>query len=276
MPRILPDAIELPFVDAIAGLRIPIWREGRLAAEHAGLRRSPVLRGDGLPRGNGAPVLLIPGFMAGEASLGMMARWLRDLGYRPCRPRIRVNVDCTERAVQRLLGEVEGIAARHGRRVSVVGHSRGGSMARVLAVRRPDLIERIVCLGSPLTDEFAVHPLVRAQVRAVALLGSLGVPGVFSYGCRDGCCSQARSDLHGGFPAGVDFTSVYSRSDGVVSWRACLDPAARAVEVDSSHVGMAMNAAVFRAIGEALGRAAVPVSAPRPGASRDAADPLAA
>jgi pimeloyl-ACP methyl ester carboxylesterase len=254
-------------VDAIERLRIPIWREGRLAVEHAGLRRDPVLRGTDLPAGDGAPVLLIPGFMAGDVSLGLMARWLRDLGYRPCRPHIRANVDCTERAVARLEGEVRRLAVRHGRRVTVVGHSRGGTMARILAVRHPELIERIVCLGSPLTDQYAVHPFVRAQVRAVALLGSLGVPGLFSYRCRSGCCVRAEDDLSAAFPADVRFTSVYSRSDGVVSWRACLDPAARAVEVDSSHVGMAMNAAVFRAIAAALAEAPT-----APGA----AEPLAA
>ncbi len=239
-------------VEAIDRLRIPIWREGRLAAEHAGLRRDPVLRGADLAGGDGAPVLLVPGFMAGDASLGLMARWLRDLGYRPCRPHIRANVDCTERSVARLEGEVRRLAVRHGRRVTIIGHSRGGTMARILAVRQPELIERIVCLGSPLTDQYAIHPLVRAQVRAVALLGTLGVPGVFSYRCRSGCCVRAEQDLGAEFPAGVGFTSIYSRSDGVVAWRACLDPAARAVEVDSSHVGMAVNAGVFRAIAAAL------------------------
>jgi hypothetical protein len=125
-------------------------------------------------------------------------------------------------------------------------------MARVLGVRRPDIVEGIVTLGSPLLDEFAVHPLVRNQVRAVALLGSLGVPGLFSYGCRGECCAAARRDLGGPFPEQVSFTSVYSRSDGIVQWRACLDPAAEHVEVRSSHAGMAANAEVYRAIAFAL------------------------
>src|SRR5437588_5314290 len=134
---------------ALHELRIPIWRETRIALERAALSRDPVLRGHGVPRGDGRPVLLIPGFMAGDLSLGVMAAWLRSLGYRPCRAGIRANVDCSARALERLEGQLERLADRHGQKVSVVGHSRGGSMARVLAVRRPDLVRAIVCLGSP-------------------------------------------------------------------------------------------------------------------------------
>src|SRR3712207_8341024 len=60
----------------------PIHREGRVALEAARLMRDPVFRGEGMPRGEGRPVLLIPGFMAGDGSLAVMTHWLRDLGYR--------------------------------------------------------------------------------------------------------------------------------------------------------------------------------------------------
>jgi triacylglycerol lipase len=248
-------------------MRIPIWREGRVALERAALLRDPLLRGsvgpdplEGEPlprgaevrRGDGTPVLMIPGFLAGDLSLTLMARWLRDLGYRPCRAGIRANVDCTERALVRLENQLERLAGRHERAVRIVGHSRGGTMARVLAVRRPELVEGIVCLGSPMTDQLEVHPLVRAQLRTVALLGTLGVPGLFSFGCGSGCCAKATADTTAPFPEGIGFTSIYSRSDGIVAWRACLDPAAEQVEVRSSHVGMAVNGQVFRAVAAAL------------------------
>src|SRR3712207_623706 len=119
--------------------------------------------------------------------------------------------------------------------------------------RRPDLVERIVTLGSPLTDQFAVHPLVRVQVTALGVLGTLGIPGLFGRGCTDGdCCEATRELATAPFPADVGFTSVYSRTDGIVDWRACLDPAAEHVEVRASHVGMAVNAEVFAAVGAAL------------------------
>jgi len=233
-------------------LRIPIWRESRVALERAALRRDPLLRGAGIQRGDGAPVLMVPGFLAGDLSLTVMARWLRDIGYRPCRAGIRANVDCTERALLRLEDQLARLAERHERRVRIVGHSRGGTMARILAVRRPDVVEGIVCLGAPMADQLDVHPFVRAQVRTVALLGALGVPGLFSLGCGGSCCAQATADTAAMFPPGIAFTSIYSRSDGIVAWRACLDPAADHVEVRSSHVGMAVNADVFRAVSAAL------------------------
>src|SRR3954468_787373 len=127
-------------MDAMRALTIPIWREGRMALEHAALLRDPVLRGAGVPRGDGAPVLLVPGFLAGDASLSLMARWLKRLGHRPCRSRIRANVDCWGEALPRLEAELDGLAERHGRSVTVIGHSRGGTMARVLAVRRPEMV----------------------------------------------------------------------------------------------------------------------------------------
>ena len=238
---------------ALTRLGIPIWAEGRLALEHHALQRSAVLRGEGVVRGDGAPVLLIPGFLAGDPSLTTMARWLQRMGYRPCRALMRANVDCTERGLERLDQELVGHAERHGRQVTIVGQSRGGVMARLLAVRRPDLVEAIVTLGSPLTDQLALHPLVRAQITVVGALGTLGVPGLFGYDCLGGvCCARVRDQFHAPFPPGVGFTSVYSRSDGIVDWRACLDPAAEHVEVAASHIGMAVNAEVFEAVADAL------------------------
>lgn len=249
------------------GLRIPLLLEARIGLEQAALARDPVIRGVGVEPGDGRPVLLIPGFLAGDLSLGRMASWLRSIGYSPCRAGIRANVDCTERSLARLEGALEDLVVRHARRVTVVGHSRGGSMARILAVRRPDLVESIVCLGSPLCDQFAIHPLVRAQVSAVALLGSAGLPGFFSRECLGGCCAGAERDLVAEFPDGVGFVSVLSRTDGVVDWRACLDPAAETVEVRSSHCGMAAHPGVYRAVAAALaGAASGPAGAGQRGA----------
>lgn len=234
-------------------LKIPIWREGLAALERAALSNHPVWRGQDVPHGDGQPVLLIPGFMAGDLSLGSMAQWLKRIGYRPCRAGIAANVDCTARSVERLERHLERHVLHYGQSAIVVGQSRGGTMARILAVRRPDLVDGIVCLGSPLVDQFAVHPFVSLQVRTLALLGTLGVQGLFSHDCRSGCCAEANGELAGPFPGGVRFTSVYSRTDGIVDWRSCLDPAAEHVEVRSTHVGMAVNPAVFTVVAEMLG-----------------------
>jgi triacylglycerol lipase len=236
--------------------RPPLWREARLGLEAAALLRDPVLRGEGLRDGRGRPVLLIPGFLAGDGSLGLMAGWLRRAGYRTTRAGMRANVACSGALVERLERRLDRVVREQGRRALVVGQSRGGSLAKVLARRRPDLVGGIVTLGSPQLDPLAVHPLVRLQVEAVGALGTLGAPGLFRRSCLDGdCCADFWEQLAGPLPAGVGFVSVYSKSDGVVDWRACLDPCAdEHVEIRSSHLGMAVSPGAWRAVAGALER----------------------
>jgi pimeloyl-ACP methyl ester carboxylesterase len=234
--------------------RPPLWREARLGLEAAALLRDPVLRGDGLRVGHGRPVLLVPGFLAGDASLRLMAGWLRRAGYRAVGAGMRANVDCSGVLVERLETRLERAVGEQGRRAVVIGQSRGGSLAKVLAGRRPDLVGGIVTLGSPQIDPLAVHPLIRLQLEAVSALGSLGAPGLFRRSCMEGdCCADFWEQLAGDLPAGVGFVSVYSKSDGVVDWRACLDPGAdEHVEIAASHLGMAVSPAAWRAIAAAL------------------------
>jgi pimeloyl-ACP methyl ester carboxylesterase len=233
-----------------------MWRESRIGLEAAALRRSPVFRGLGLPPGDRRPVLLIPGFLAGDASLGTMANWLRRAGYCTHRTGIRANLDCSEEACGRLEARLEHMADRHGERVVVIGQSRGGIFARALAARRPELVAGIVTLGSPTQSMLAVHPLVLAQVGLVGALGTVRVPGMMRMSClRGSCCQAFRAALQGPFPDDVGYTAVYSRSDGVVQWRSCLDPGAdEQVEVSASHCGMGVNAQAFLAVANALAR----------------------
>ena len=230
----------------------PIWREGLTGMEFAGLWRDPLFRRSDPSVGGGRPVLLIPGFLAGDDSLALMARWLRRNGYRPAGSGIRANVQCASVSLDVLEARLESCVDGHGR-AAVVGHSYGGTLARSLAMRRPDLVSGIVTLGAGLIDQLAIHPLARVPVRLVGRLGSLGAPGLLRAECLAGvCCTEVWSALERPFPAGVGFVSLYSRGDGLVDWHACLDPRAEAVEVRASHIGMAVNASVYRCIDSAL------------------------
>jgi len=231
----------------------PLWGEARIGLEAAKLLRDPVFRGEGLTDGRGQPVLLIPGFMAGDNSLALMTRWLRRSGRHTSRAGMRLNVGCGGRALHSLERRLEALARRQGRKVVVIGQSRGGSFAKVLARLRPDLVAGIVTLGSPTLDPLAVHPAVRASVKGLAMLGGLGAPGLFSNDCLDGDCCARFWELHDKpFPRGVGFVAIYSRSDGIVDWRKCLDPAAIHVEIQSSHIGMAVHPDGYRAIADVL------------------------
>ena len=208
--------------------RPPLWREARVGLEAAALIRDPILRGEGLRDGRG----------------------------RPARAGMRANVGCAGVGHERLEQRLERLVAEEGQRAVVIGQSRGGSMAKVLAVRRPDLVCGLVTLGSPHVDPLAVHPLVRLHVEAVSRLGSLGAPGLFKRSCLDGeCCASFWGDLSEPLAPEVGFVAVYSRSDGIVDWRACLDPVAdEQVEIGASHCGMAVSPAAWRAVAKSLER----------------------
>jgi triacylglycerol lipase len=232
----------------------PLWREGRIGLEWAALRRSDVFRGAGVPAGDGRGVLLVPGFMAGDGSLATLTQWLRSSGWHTKRAGIRANLACSEVACTRLEERLEVLVERTGRRVTLIGQSRGGVLAKALGARRPELVAGVVALGSPIRAQLAVHPLVLAQVGVVATIGSGAVPGLLSWRCLRGeCCAPFRAALAGPFPADVGYVSLYSRSDGIVDWRSCIDPDADScIEIHGSHIGMSLNPEVYRAIGRAL------------------------
>jgi pimeloyl-ACP methyl ester carboxylesterase len=211
------------------------------------------------------PVMLIPGFLTGDAQIGTLASWLRRCGHRTHRSGIRLNVDCSEAAMCRLEERLEAFVVAEGAPAVLIGQSRGGTFARALAVRRPELVRSVVTLGSPHLDPLAVHPLVLLQGASLAVLSALGVPGLFSRHCRaGGCCASFRDDLAAPMPRGIDFVSIYSKQDGIVDWRACLDPHAEHADVRSTHCGMGVNAAVYEVLDRVLHRPARRARKPRP------------
>jgi pimeloyl-ACP methyl ester carboxylesterase len=233
---------------AAASPAAPLLGELRYSRELLQLLADPQLR-SAPRRDDASPVFLIPGFMAGDSSLAMMRAWLARRGHPVSSSGMRMNADCAERCVTRLGHGLRAFASDCGRPVVLIGQSRGGALARVLAVRNPEIVSSVVMLGSPVRDPLAVAAPVLQTVRWLARLGDLGLPGVFSSSCKDGpCCAGFREDLTSPLPPGVEGVAVHSRSDGIVDWRACLDPHARVVEVDSSHCGMSVHPAVYRAL----------------------------
>jgi triacylglycerol lipase len=230
----------------------PLWGELRYSGELLRLLGDRELRS---PRRHedAAPAFLIPGFMAGDSSLRVLSAWLGRRGHPVGSSGMRVNADCGERCVMRLQEALAAFSSEYAGRVVLIGQSRGGALARVLAVRNPELVRSVVMLGSPVRDPLAVAAPVLQTVRWMARLGDLGLPGVLSSDCRDGaCCANFRRDLTAALPVGVEALAVHSRSDAIVDWRACLDPHARQLEVDSSHCGMSVHPAVYRALDDLL------------------------
>jgi triacylglycerol lipase len=142
------------------------------------LLRDPIYRGSNVQLGTGQPVLLIPGFLVGDWTLGMMARWLRRLGYRPYLSGIDWNVRAPERTGELLARRLSYIVRETGSPVVMVGHSLGGMLARSLgsyfpALNSPEVVRHVVALGSPIhTSSQAAHPFIRLALLALPSLGN--------------------------------------------------------------------------------------------------------
>lgn len=126
-----------------------------------------------LADGQGTPVLLVPGFLANDATMGRLGRWLSQSGYQVQQAGIGLNTACAQQLVDRLAAVLE---RQDGGRAVVIGQSRGGMLARGLAVSRPDLVSAAVMLGSPVHEPIAIAGFDRYFVAGVSVLGTLAYP----------------------------------------------------------------------------------------------------
>ncbi|MDT7788739.1 MAG: hypothetical protein QOF58_7158 [Pseudonocardiales bacterium] len=230
---------------------------GSLAREHvavAALRiprllRHPVWRHTNPHEGAGLGVVLVPGFGASDFSLAFATTWLRDRGYRPTGAGIGFNVGCTSELVDRVEQRLEEHAKTTGGPVVLLGQSRGGGLARLAAARRPDLVCGLVMLGSPVLDPMGAHPHVLLAAKALARLSAIGVPGLMNADCLAGTCFEDNiKSAAAPLPSDLPAVSIYSKFDGIVPWRLCLDPSADCVEVHSTHTGMGLDPDVYLAL----------------------------
>ena len=191
-------------------------------------------------------MLLVPGFLSGDWALRVLQDWLKRIGYDVHLSGIVFNVRASEHMLAGLRHRLTEIHDDDGSQVSIVGHSRGGLLAKVLAQRRPDLVEQVIALGSPLADQLDIAPLTQAAVGVVRTANELGfgrryrAEGRFAYDLRQ-------------TPA-VPTTSIYTRSDDVVNFRSCIRPDIPAIAVWGSHNGLVINPEVYRLLGRLLAR----------------------
>jgi len=192
------------------------------------------------PKGDGHPVLALPGFLASDLSMVPMRRYLAELGYGVHAWRMGRNLGGLSRMRNQLRERLAEIHAGAGRKVSLVGWSLGGVYARDLALRAPEMVRYVITLGSPFAND------VRAT-NATQLYEALS-------GEMVDADLELRDALAGDLP--VPTTSIYSRADGVVNWHTCLlrpSPTAENIEVYlASHIGLAVNPAVLWAVADRL------------------------
>ncbi|HTN26782.1 MAG TPA: alpha/beta hydrolase [Burkholderiales bacterium] len=196
----------------------------------------PVLRM--MPRGDGHSVLVLPGLMASDTSTRPLRAFLQDRGYVPYGWDLGRNYGPRAGIEDGMTAKLKEIADNSGRKVSVIGWSLGGLYARVLANRAPDIVRQVITLGTPFTGD----PRASNAWRLYEMTSGLSVDD-----------SRWHEALKA--PITVPATSIYSRSDGIVTWQCSVErerAQAENIEVEGSHCGLGVNPAVLYAIAHRL------------------------
>jgi pimeloyl-ACP methyl ester carboxylesterase len=192
------------------------------------------------PRGDGHPVLTLPGFLASDRSMAPMRRYLRALGYRTHKWNMGRNLGGISSMRGALRDLLRRIHESSGRKVSIIGWSLGGVYARDLALQMPEMVRSIITLGSPFTGDITATNATRLYER-LSGEGKNDNPEIWRA-------------IAGDMP--VPTTSIYSRADGIVNWRTCvLRPSATAENIEvhlASHFGLGVNPAALWAVADRL------------------------
>jgi pimeloyl-ACP methyl ester carboxylesterase len=222
-PSRLALAVELPRA---------AWSVLSLAGARTAMRAAP--------RGDGRPVLVLPGLFNSDRSNFVMRGFLRRLGYRAYGWGLGRNfgVRTVGRDAERLMARIEALHAETGEKLTLVGVSLGGIMARIAAHRRPDLIREVITVSSP----FAGPPTATNVWRAFELIT----------GERIGDASVRANAAEAAAPPQVPTTAIWSRSDGLVNGMICHDDHCRSVEIRSSHIGVQLKPETLLAIADVL------------------------
>jgi pimeloyl-ACP methyl ester carboxylesterase len=183
----------------------------------------------------------MPGWLAGDTSTRALRWFLRDRGYHAHAWRLGRNRGPTPEAIAGMIARLQALHARHGRRVSLVGWSLGGIYARELARRFPDMVRQVITLASPFRDTNATTV---ARLYRSGLIRPPRTPD-----------PDAEVQRRLRTPLAVPSSSLYSRTDGIVAWRSCLDdpgPTRENIAIRASHCGIGHHPAAMLVIADRL------------------------
>jgi pimeloyl-ACP methyl ester carboxylesterase len=193
------------------------------------------------PRGSGEPVMVCPGYGAGDSSTVVLRTYLNYLGYRTQGWSLGRNNGKVPKLIPRLVQRLRCLAREAGTPVRLIGWSLGGYLAREAARERPSDVVRVVTLGSPVVGgpKYTTVGWVYRQ------------QGYDLEAIEAAVAERNRTPLQ------VPVTAIYSKADGIVAWQACIDETGAAVdhvEVTTTHVGLGFAPEVYRVIARSLAR----------------------
>ena len=192
------------------------------------------------PRGDGHPVLVLPGLVASDVSTRPLRTFLRSRGYFVKGWGQGRNLGLREGVQDGMQDLVHELSDTHGRKISIVGWSLGGVYARQLAKLMPDRVRSVITLGSP----FAGNPKSTNAWRV--------------YEMASGRRADEEDRRFGGSLSQtppVPTTAIFSRTDGICAWQGCMEKtsaSSESIEVESSHCGMGHHPAVVYAVADRL------------------------
>lgn len=193
----------------------------------------------GAPRGAGEPVMVLPGYSASDASTWVLRSYLQLLGYSARGWALGRNSGDVADLLPRVVRQLAAFAEQAGQSVRVIGWSLGGYLAREAARERPRDVECVVTLGSPVVGGPKYTVVGRYYTQQGYDLDAI----------EAAVAERDRTPLR------VPVTAVYSRADGVVAWRACIDSTnerVEHVEVKTTHLGLGFCPEVYRIVAERL------------------------
>ncbi|HUR76614.1 MAG TPA: alpha/beta hydrolase [Acidimicrobiales bacterium] len=195
-------------------------------------------------------VALLSGFGEPPRVLRPLRDALRADGHEVHVAALGLNLDCGEATVGRIEAWLDSVA--DGRRVALVGHSRGGLLGRVIAVRRPDLVERLVTVVTPWAIGPPDQPGVKAVAGVIRALRRAGLPVMGSIDCATGdCCAQFRIDMNAKPTA--RWSALWSSTDRIAGEDGKAPRAAdNAVDIRTGHLGAVTTQSGIAAIAAEL------------------------
>ncbi|MBS9532220.1 alpha/beta hydrolase [Mycobacterium sp. M1] len=208
-----------------------------------------------LPRGDGHPVLVLPGLGSADSSTALLRSVLRRLGYRTFGWGLGRNDGPTGAATRGMAARLDELTGRFGVPISLIGWSLGGLYARQIARRRPADIRQVITLGTPVRLAAALTADRKPATEDLSDFPPWPHWSAWArwYGGLQGRDPDRTHPDAGPLP--VPTTSIYSPLDGIVGWRICRTVAAPRTEnivVAASHLGFAHNPAVIFAIADRL------------------------
>lgn len=234
-----------------------IAREAFAFGEIAALLSDPIYRGEGVPRGDGRLVVIIPGLFGSDFYLWPLRRWISRIGFRASTSGLWLNAGCPDRLTSEIEQWIDRRQPRDDRRIVLIGHSRGGVLARALAARMGSRVSHLVALGSPIgvASQYVTGGAQQLAHRTMSMVAQASntARGILDPQCRfPDCGCEFVGNMRGALAAETMVLSIYSREDPIVPPEASIVTGARNVEVSGTHSGLVFNPAVYRELARSL------------------------